>query len=205
MRRILTLIGLMLLIAGGVRAAAVISVAGANPLDLTVRDANRADVLTTLFNATTSATNKHALLLLDAVTGHIAQLVLIQVPFNTALTSVLGSDYRFSVEVKQGVTTYSVILRNHVFAPPAPALPSVIAAPSLTLESQDLRITTRVNNNTPQPASSPTGYPANPNGQPNPQNSTGAPSVRPRRCPITCPPPTCRERSAAMTASTRKP
>ncbi len=126
MRRILTAICVSLFLMGGAlsaaRATPLISIAGDALLDISVRDADRGDVLSTLFSATHSAAQKRVLVLQDSVTGHIDRLQIVQATFDGALGTVLGSDYRYQLEVNQGVATYRVSLSH----PPAPSSGAIV-------------------------------------------------------------------------------
>ncbi len=205
MRRILLFILTGVLITGGLQsgahAVALISIAGDSLIDVSVRDADRADVLSALFTETTSTANKHILLLKDAVNGHIDRLQLVQVSFDAALSSVLGKDYCYERVVSQGVVTYRVSLikpvtsSTQVAAPPAthaaatpPPTSQAAATPpkGATTREQSgpmLRITTSIDNNTAAPGGNPNGVAtdnnnpsANPNG-PTAQATPQGPSL----------------------------
>lgn len=120
MRRILTAICVSVLLAGGAlsgaHAASLITIVGSTLLDISVRDADRGDVLSTLFTIHDNA-QKRVLVMQDSVTGHLDHLELVQASFDLAFVTILGNNYRYQLEISGGVATYRVSLKN----PPAPA------------------------------------------------------------------------------------
>jgi len=179
----------------GARAAALISVVGDTLLDISVRDADRSDVLSTLFTATHSAAQKRVLVLQDSVTGHIDRLQLVQTSFVLILGAVLGNDYRYTLEISQGVTTYRISLTHPAASSSTTAVqsntPATTPVPPNATASSDTGLVMHFakgsDNNTapaattpaPTPPPAPPQYSANqPNGnQQNNSNQSGGAKI----------------------------
>ena len=135
MRRMVALLSLCALLTGGLFTGAYaqqIAIAGGDLLDVSLRDADLATVLTALFNSTNG---KCQYRLGSGVTGRITRLQLAQTPFDKALDAILGTDYSYAKQPQSdGVFLYTISGRQGG-STYAPRMPAVLQAPPIGLPS----------------------------------------------------------------------
>lgn len=135
----------VLLLTWGAGQAGIVSITGEKAFDVYVRDAERVEALTALF---ATARGARTLLLSDGISGRIDRLQLSQVSFDQALEGILGNDYTYDTEVKDGTVAYRISnpeVEPVVVAPPelAPELPASRRSVQSDLFSTTLTITSR--------------------------------------------------------------
>jgi hypothetical protein len=101
-----------------------------NVLDISLRDADLATVLTALFNSTGG---KYQVRLGSGVNGRIARLQLAQTPFDKALDAILGTDFSYTKQTQgDGTYLYNIVGRQSntsIYTPPS-RMP-ILEAPSI--------------------------------------------------------------------------
>jgi hypothetical protein len=129
MRRVTLLISVCALLFGlmaGLHAQQIAianDVAAGNVLDVSLRDADLATMLTALFNSTGG---KYQLRLGNGVNGRIGRLTLTQMPFDKALDAILGTDYSYTKQLQpEGIYLYTITGRSSTgtLFTPKPASP----------------------------------------------------------------------------------